>query len=354
MTHCGQSSAAKVSRHVGCAMPPVSRIPISPTSDNSNDPQNVVDPFWSAFQLQHQTPTLTSPRNRLSRVAPPHDPHQQAGLVEVEVHGILTGVGTLEDLNRAIADGRGPDLPPAEPLPDGDRERRHRIDPGAFALVGMATFYGGLAHVPIASLVMTCELAGSYDLLVPLMLAEGIAFVALRKFSLYHAQVPTKRESPAHREDLIFDVLKEIRVGDVMGKDRPFITFTRQTPARDVIQQIASSEWQDAFPVIDDQGKLAGIVNSEVLRSMAADPDLSGLALADDMMAAPVSVNEDDDLHMALELLLSNDVRELIVLNDAGRIVGFLDEAEITKTYHGRTAASETPRNAPRDQSPGA
>ena len=31
-----------------------------------------------------------------------------------------------------------------------------RIDPGAFALVGMGTFYGGLAHVPIASLVMVC------------------------------------------------------------------------------------------------------------------------------------------------------------------------------------------------------
>ena len=60
-----------------------------------------------------------------------------------------------------------------------------RIDPGAFALVGMGTFYGGIAHVPISSLVMVCELAGSYDLLVPLMLAEGIAFVALRKRSLY-------------------------------------------------------------------------------------------------------------------------------------------------------------------------
>ena len=46
---------------------------------------------------------------------------------------------------------------------------------------------------------MVCELAGSYDLLVPLMLAEGIAFVALRKRSLYHAQVPTKRDSPVHR-----------------------------------------------------------------------------------------------------------------------------------------------------------
>src|SRR5262249_50297031 len=50
-----------------------------------------------------------------------------------------------------------------------------RIDPGAFALVGMGTFYGGLAHVPIASLVMKCELAGSYDLLVALILAQGLA-----------------------------------------------------------------------------------------------------------------------------------------------------------------------------------
>src|SRR4029079_15287034 len=66
-----------------------------------------------------------------------------------------------------------------------------RIDPGAFALVGMGTFYGGIAHAPISSLAMVCELAGSYDLLVPLMLAEGIAFVALRRRSLYAAQLPT-------------------------------------------------------------------------------------------------------------------------------------------------------------------
>src|SRR5208282_41050 len=102
-----------------------------------------------------------------------------------------------------------------------------RIDPGAFALVGMGTFYGGLAHVPIASLVMTCELAGSYDLLVPLMLAEGIAFVALRNRSLYHAQVPSRRESPAHREDFIFDVLKGMRVGDVVVRDRPYTAFSQ-------------------------------------------------------------------------------------------------------------------------------
>ncbi|HET6344066.1 MAG TPA: chloride channel protein, partial [Myxococcota bacterium] len=42
------------------------------------------------------------------------------------------------------------------------------LQPGAFTLVGMATFYGGIAHAPLSAMVIVCELAGSYDLLVPL------------------------------------------------------------------------------------------------------------------------------------------------------------------------------------------
>src|SRR6185436_3447366 len=87
------------------------------------------------------------------------------------------------------------------------------IQPGAFALVAMGTFYGGIAHVPLSSLVLVCELAGSYDLLVPLMLAEGIAFIALRGKSLYRAQLPTQRDSPAHQ---VTDVLRATQVATVM------------------------------------------------------------------------------------------------------------------------------------------
>jgi CIC family chloride channel protein len=202
----------------------------------------------------------------------------------------------------------------------------------------MGTFYGGLAHVPIASLVMVCELAGSYDLLVPLMLAEGIAFVALRHRSLYHAQVGTKRDSPAHRDDLIFDVLKSFKVADVVIKDRPYVTFTRKTPAAQVIREVAESAWQDAFPVLEPDGKLAGVISSEILRTMASDPEVSQLALADDMMAAPLSIKDHADLHVALDLILANNVRELLVVDGDGRIVGFLDEADITRVYHSATS----------------
>lgn len=69
-----------------------------------------------------------------------------------------------------------------------------RLDPGAFVLVGMGAFYGGIAHAPLAALVMVCELAGTYDLLVPAMLAQGIAFVALRNHSLYHSQRELPRD----------------------------------------------------------------------------------------------------------------------------------------------------------------
>ena len=208
-----------------------------------------------------------------------------------------------------------------------------RIDPGAFALVGMGTFYGGLAHVPIASLVMVCELAGSYELLVPLMLAEGIAFVALRNRSLYRAQVGTRRDSPAHRDDLIFDVLRGVRVADVVVRDRPYVTFERTTSAAVVIQQVAGSGWQDAFPVLAPDGSIVGIISSEILRTTTSDPDANPFAIADDMMAPPLFVKESTDLHAALETLLAHDVRELLVTDDGGRIVGFLDEADITRVY---------------------
>jgi chloride channel protein, CIC family len=77
------------------------------------------------------------------------------------------------------------------------------IRPAAFALVGMGTFYGGVAHVPLSALVLVAELAGSYDLLVPMMLAIGISFVALRRWSLYPSQPAGRAQSPIHRGETI-------------------------------------------------------------------------------------------------------------------------------------------------------
>jgi CIC family chloride channel protein len=207
-----------------------------------------------------------------------------------------------------------------------------RIDPGAFALVGMGTFYGGIAHTPISSLVMVCELAGSYDLLVPLMLAEGIAFVALRKQSLYHAQVATQRDSPAHPGRRL-DVLKSIAVREVMTKGRPFVSFRPGTPGGEMLRQTADAGWQDVFPVVDAAGKMLGMITAETLRVLASERELERMMVAADLMVSPVTLAADDDLRQGVEAMVAGALREIPVIDAQGAIIGFLDEADIGRAY---------------------
>jgi CIC family chloride channel protein len=204
------------------------------------------------------------------------------------------------------------------------------IQPGAFALVGMATFYGGIANTPLAALVLVCEMAGSYDLLVPLMLAEGIAFVALRRVSLYPAQVPALRDSPVHKREA--DPLQRLRCHDVLRRDRPFVTVGPHTSVPALTALVERSPDQDVFPVVDDAGLLCGVVAAEALRIVASNPELHQVAVVADLMAPPASAGIDQDLRTATRLMVAHDLRALPILGPGGAIVGLLDEHDISAT----------------------
>jgi len=202
------------------------------------------------------------------------------------------------------------------------------INPGAFALVGMGTFYGGIANTPLAALVLVCEIAGSYELLVPLMLAEGVAFVALRKVSLYSAQVPTLHDSPAHRRDA--DPLLRLRCSDIVRRDRVLLKFAPETRVPELTAQIAGAADQDVFPIVDAAGVLRGTIAAESLRVIASNPELHEVAVAADLMIPPVSIALDADLRSAAQLMIAHDLRSLPVVDAAGTIVGLLDEHDIS------------------------
>jgi chloride channel protein, CIC family len=216
-----------------------------------------------------------------------------------------------------------------------------RLDPGAFALVGMGTFYGGIAHVPLSSLILVSELAGSYDLLVPLMLAEGIAFVALRNRSLYRAQVRTKSESPVHRPTPSQEQLAAVRVGSVMTLPASYVTFAPAAPAAEVAARLSENTWQDAFPVVGPEGRLLGLVTSESIRVLLTEGEPAGWAIAADLMQPAVSFRPDDDLQHAAQVLVESGLREAPVVDPGGAIVGFLEEEAVIRAY---VAASRTSR----------
>jgi CIC family chloride channel protein len=214
------------------------------------------------------------------------------------------------------------------------------IDPGAFALVGMGTFYGGIAHVPISALVFVSELAGSYDLLVPLMLTTGIAFVTLRNRSLYRAQVKTKSDSPAHRLGLPPE-LKKVAVIDVMTSGRPHVTFELGTTAAEVTKHIGESTWQEAFPVLDPAGVMRGLISADALRFLVREGEIAHWTIAADLMQQPVSLRPEDDLRAATKLMLAHGLREVPVLDEGGHILGFLQETDAMQAYIDVTAVGE-------------
>jgi chloride channel protein, CIC family len=216
------------------------------------------------------------------------------------------------------------------------------LQPGAFALVGMGTFYGGIAHVPLSALVLVCELAGNYDLLVPLMLTQGIAFVALRKRALYESQMPTMRDSPIHRDALLLDVLRTIHVRDLMKGQAPPLCFFKRTPSSELIRHVSQAGDQDVFPVLDDDGRLIGLVTANTLRVLSAELTHTRWTLAADLLQAPVSVRPDDDLRSATEAMIANDLRELPIVSDDDRVLGMLDETDIAEVYLKAAVRAET------------
>ena len=55
------------------------------------------------------------------------------------------------------------------------------IHPNSFVLVGIGGFFAGVAKVPVAAIIMACEMCASYTLLVPLMLVSTISYLLLGK-----------------------------------------------------------------------------------------------------------------------------------------------------------------------------
>ncbi len=126
----------------------------------------------------------------------------------------------------------------------------------AFVLVGMAAFFAGAAKVPIAAILMISEMAGSYSLLVPLMLTSVVAYTLSGGWTIYENQEKTRKESPAHSREFMVDILEGIRVKDAYTKD--VLTIPADKTVKEALY-FAEEMGHMTYPVVDKDGKLVGI-----------------------------------------------------------------------------------------------
>ncbi len=210
------------------------------------------------------------------------------------------------------------------------------VDPSTFALVGMAAMFGSIAHVPLAALVLVCELAGSFELTVPLMLAEAVAVVIVGNRTLYGAQ----RNDRNDRRIPHVQVEPRLRVRHFTTTTTDFHHFHTTTTAEEVTRTALANP-QEMFPVIDPRrDRLAGLISRRAILRFVDSDRISNWMTAADLMLEPVHVRLDDSVLDALYLMRTLHIPMLPVVDPRGHIVGWVSESETRARFAAASPAA--------------
>jgi CIC family chloride channel protein len=209
------------------------------------------------------------------------------------------------------------------------------VNPNSFVLVGIGGFFAGVAKVPVASIIMACEMCASYTLLVPLMLVSAISYFFLGKTSLYEKQLVTRLASPAHLGEFARGLLEKSLVREAI-LPRKVITIPEAMNFGELIKVVTDSP--DAYyPVVDEDGKMTGILSINDIREVLFEDTLAQVIIAKDV-ATPtvVRVIWEESLQDALEKMALINVNELPVVRQEApdEIIGMIAKRDIISYYY--------------------
>ncbi|MCL4378586.1 MAG: chloride channel protein [Actinobacteria bacterium] len=127
---------------------------------------------------------------------------------------------------------------------------------GAFAIVGMLSFFGAAGKVPIAVILMVVEMTGSLQLLPAAMIAVSISYLISGTTTIYESQVLTQKDSPANFGEFNIPLLSNLKIGDIKNFRKIKIN-----PAEKVyyVKEVMSYNLFSSLPVVINN-QLKGII----------------------------------------------------------------------------------------------
>jgi CIC family chloride channel protein len=210
--------------------------------------------------------------------------------------------------------------------------------PEAYVLVGMASFFAGVASAPIGAMLMVAEMTGGYALLPPLMLVSVVAILLFRDVSIYANQVKDRFRSPAHIGDLTLNVLEEMKVEDVYRPAAASIQTVGPESSFQAVRDLLLSSRDATIPVLGPDGRIVGLVTAEQSRPVMDERQLDSFVVAGDICAPPVWLHPDDSLDRARELFRASGCPQIPVLGEGedsrpAPIIGMLDYRDMMRAY---------------------
>jgi CIC family chloride channel protein len=207
--------------------------------------------------------------------------------------------------------------------------------PGAYSIVGMGAVVSGTTHGPLSAILILFEMTGDYKIILPLMIACIISSLAsgqLLKDSIYTLKLA--RRGINIRSGKEVNVLKSIPVSEVMNPEVE--TIPQNISLGGLAEKIYRSKYK-SFPIVDQEGRLTGIVTHSDYREVVFDENLKDLVVVKEV-ATPkvVTVSIDENLHDAMEKITSRDFSLLPVVSnrDPSQLLGVLTRRDIISAYN--------------------
>ncbi|HKR62193.1 MAG TPA: chloride channel protein [Thermoanaerobaculia bacterium] len=211
------------------------------------------------------------------------------------------------------------------------------IDPKAYALLGMGSFFAGLLRSPIAAVLIVVELTRDYDLIVPLMLAVSLSVAISRRIS--HMSIVERQmadEGYVERRERT-DPLSGVRVAQTMGRDP--ITLAEEMTIADACALVEGARHR-VFPVIDAHGRLTGVVHRDALQSGTGD-------IVRTIAEMPRLIVFENDLVLDVVRRMQRegiDRCPVVENEESMRVTGFLSPSDILRArMTTESPAAETP-----------
>ncbi len=127
--------------------------------------------------------------------------------------------------------------------------------PGTYALVGMGVLFAGFLRVPMTSVFMVLEVSGNYSIIVPVILANTIAYVisrSLRPISIFDLltrqdglELPSMEEQREEGILRVEDAMRPVKVPVVEAKSTVTAATQQadQSAADDVLVRMPANGW---------------------------------------------------------------------------------------------------------------
>ncbi|HEX3639822.1 MAG TPA: chloride channel protein [Ktedonobacteraceae bacterium] len=207
--------------------------------------------------------------------------------------------------------------------------------PGPFVIVGMMALFGGVAHAPLAVMLMVAEMTGNLSLLAPAMIAVSLAYLIVGKTTIYRSQLESRADSPAHRFQFTFPLLSTLLVRQAMVPVS--VQLRENQTVAEAAALLAEHDLRGA-PVLSGQGMLQGVLTqTDIGRVPSTERDQHHVK--ETMKHHALVIHADEALDEALEELTTNRVSWAPVIEEARaltqdhRVIGVVSIPQMVRLY---------------------